>query len=86
MKDGEEKPIPEFRLKPDPGHLFMDNYPDRFSYNYPKRSDWKCHLFGADPEKNEGIMYNPAIGKVPNFFIRWMMKICLGYTWVKKVE
>jgi len=43
--------------------------------------EWKCHLFGATP--GYGICYIPPEGKVPNFFVRWMMKICLGCTWVK---
>ena len=43
--------------------------------------EWKCHLFGAAP--GYGITYIPPKGKIPNFFIRWMMKICLGCTWIK---
>jgi hypothetical protein len=62
--------------------------PDYYSYKgevlivqNPKLSEWKCHLFGSDG--TNGITYHPVEGKVPNFFIRWMMKICLGCTWVK---
>lgn len=50
-------------------------------YKPPIYSNWKCHLFGSDG--TNGITYQPVEGKVPNFFIRWMMKICLGCTWVK---
>ena len=48
-------------------------------------SGWTCCLFGS-PAPDEGIAYYPLMGNVPNRFIRWMMKICLGCTWVKTVE
>ena len=47
-----------------------------------ERSDWTCYLFGAT--ENEGIRYTPALGMEPNWFVRWMMKICFDCTWVKK--
>ena len=50
-------------------------------FGAPKLANWKCHLFGSDG--TNGITYCPVEGKVPNWFIRWMMKICLGCTWVK---
>jgi hypothetical protein len=46
-------------------------------------SDWKCYLFGNKPE-GQGLIYSPAKGQVPNWFVRWMMKICLDCTWVKE--
>ena len=46
-------------------------------------SDWRCYLFGSSIVNNIGFMYTPIKGTVPNWFIRWMMKICLGCTWVK---
>ena len=63
-----------------------DYYIDPSNHKYslfelPKLSEWKCHLFGSDG--TNGITYQPVEGKVPNWFIRWMMKICLGCTWVK---
>jgi hypothetical protein len=47
----------------------------------PKLSNWSCHLFGATHQ--HGITYVPIEGQVPNAFVRWMMKICFGCTWVK---
>jgi hypothetical protein len=49
----------------------------------PKRSDWKCYMFGNTPETNDGILYQPKEGCEPNWFVRWMMKICFDCTWVK---
>ena len=51
------------------------------SFSTPEPSGWECHLFGS--KDRQGITYFPAKGAVPNFFVRWMMKICLGCTWVK---
>ena len=46
--------------------------------------EWKCYLFGNKPETGHyGIVYTPSVGNVPNWFIRWMMKVCLGCTWVR---
>ncbi len=45
--------------------------------------EWQCYLFGNTP-KGQGMVYVPTKGQVPNWFIRWMMKICLGCTWVKR--
>lgn len=45
-------------------------------------SDWKCYLFGNKPG-GSGIVYYPQKGREPNIFIRWMMRICLGCTWIK---
>lgn len=53
------------------------------SLRVPERSDWSCYLFGNKPG-GMGIVYVPAKDQVPNWFVRWMMKICLGCTWVKK--
>ena len=52
-------------------------------HGQPEFSEWKCYLFGNDPETDFGITYTPQEGSVPNFFIRWMMKICFACTWVK---
>jgi hypothetical protein len=50
----------------------------------PKLSNWTCYLFGGSP--GNGIQYTPIEGKVPNRFVRWMMKLCFACTWVKNNE
>lgn len=60
----------------------QDLYPGKMEIvESPELSNWKCHLFGGTD--SHGITYTPIKGKVPNWFIRWMMKICLGCKWVK---
>jgi hypothetical protein len=49
----------------------------------PKQSNWKCYLFGNRPGGN-GIMYVPSEGRVPNRFVRFMMRICFDCMWVKE--
>lgn len=46
-------------------------------------SDWTCYMFGNKPG-GMGLIYTPALGKEPNWFVRWMMKICFACTWVKE--
>lgn len=48
----------------------------------PEYSDWKCYLFGSS--NGNGIVYIPTKNNVPNRFVRWMMKICFGCTWIKE--
>lgn len=61
------------------------NEPDKIVIRKePERSDWKCHLFGADPTTGDGFVLTPAKEDVPNWFIRYTMKVLLGCTWVKK--
>ena len=55
---------------------------DGVSLNIPKQSNWKCYLFGNRPGGN-GIMYVPSEGRVPNRFVRFMMRICFDCLWVK---
>ena len=59
---------------------------DDKSYTYSikqrKQSNWSCYLFGNRPG-GSGIVYKPVEGQVPNRFVRFMMRICLGCTWVK---
>jgi hypothetical protein len=76
----------------------MDEQPTsgtiRFDYEYkaegsykfyvPERSEWKCYMFGNNPNINDGIVYNPRKGYEPNWFVRWMMKVCFDCTWVKE--
>lgn len=45
-------------------------------------SGWICYMFGNKPG-GCGITYRPRKGNVPNFFVRWMMKICFDCTWIK---
>ena len=58
---------------------------EQLVFSSRKDSDWECYLFGSTPD-NPGITYTPAVGNVPNWFVRWMMKLCLACTWVKKEE
>lgn len=65
--------------------------PEDFSTTYkfveqPKRSDWICYMFGNKPEINDGITYRPKENCEPNWFVRWMMKICFACTWVKEKQ
>jgi hypothetical protein len=58
----------------------------RGSYTFtltPEQSEWQCYLFGNRPG-GVGIVYRPSKGKEPNWFVRWMMKICFDCTWVKE--
>ena len=48
-------------------------------------SEWVCYLFGNKPG-GVGIVYYPSEGQVPNLFVRWMMKVCLGCTWIKVIK
>jgi len=54
------------------------------SFHAPQYSSWKCYLFGNRPGGN-GIMYVyvPSEGRVPNRFVRFMMRICFDCLWVK---
>ena len=56
---------------------------DALVVNQPKQSNWKCYLFGNRPGGN-GIMYVPSEGRVPNRFVRFMMRICFDCLWVKE--
>jgi len=46
------------------------------------KDGWVCYLFGTTDKM--GMVYYPREGDIPNWFVRWMMKICLGCTWVKE--
>ena len=54
-----------------------------FALNLPKVSNYTCYLFGNRPG-GSGIVYTPVEGKVPNRFVRFMMRICFDCVWVKK--
>jgi hypothetical protein len=40
-------------------------------------------MFGNRPNANYGISYTPAEGRVPNRFVRFMMRICFDCLWVE---
>ena len=54
-----------------------------FEFNQPKQSNWTCYMFGNRPDVNCGITYTPVEGRVPNRFVRFMMRICFDCVWVK---
>ena len=56
---------------------------EKFALNLPKQSNWTCYMFGNRPG-GAGIVYTPVEGKVPNRFVRFMMRICFDCKWVKK--
>jgi len=68
----EEQEIPYVNISTD----------NTFFIHQPKYSNWKCYLFGNRPGGN-GIMYVPSEGRVPNRFVRFMMRICFDCLWVK---
>jgi hypothetical protein len=55
-----------------------------YTFTLPEMSEWKCYMFGNRPEINNGIIYIPRKGQEPNWFERWMMKVCFDCTWVKE--
>ena len=57
--------------------------PDPIKINLLKQSNWKCYMFGNRPDANFGIVYIPQEGRVPNRFVRFMMRICFDCLWVK---
>ena len=48
----------------------------------PESSEWQCYLFGNRPGSN-GMIYTPSKGRVPNWFVRWAMRIFFDCLWVK---
>jgi len=57
--------------------------PESYAFlSTPEQSEWQCYMFGNRPG-GMGIVYRPAKGKVPNLFVRWMMRICFDCLWVK---
>ena len=47
----------------------------------PEHSGWVCYLFGSRPENNT-ISFSPPMGRVPNRFVRFMMRVCFDCLWV----
>ena len=64
----------------------VSNQPEHSFLQLPERSEWRCYMFGNKPQTNDGIMYHPKKGCEPNWFVRWMMKICFDCTWVKEFK
>jgi hypothetical protein len=48
-----------------------------------EQSEWSCYLFGNRPG-GYGLIYTPKKDCEPNWFVRWMMKICFDCTWVRE--
>jgi len=66
------------------GTLYLK--PPRVGYatiSVPEPSNWQCFMYGCKPTDAYKTVYRPYVGKVPNWFIRYMMRVCLGCTWVK---
>ena len=63
-------------------HNCIKELGQQFKIGNIKPSNWTCYMFGS--KQGNGIAYTPSEGNVPNFFVRWMMKICFDCTWVKK--
>ncbi len=51
---------------------------DSQSLIIPKGSNWQCYIFASSD-----IVWTPAVGEVPNVFVRFMMRICFSCKWVK---
>ena len=58
-----------------------DNEPIRF--RMPELDGWECFMFGNKPG-GSGWVWVPTKEDVPNWFVRYMMRICFGCTWVRK--
>jgi hypothetical protein len=57
--------------------------PNNWRVHEPDRSEWVCYLFGNRPGR-QGMTYYPKKGYEPNWFVRWMMRICFDCLWVKE--
>jgi hypothetical protein len=47
----------------------------------PEKSGWKCELFGST---NCNFAWYPDKGCVPNWFVRFFMRICFDCKWTKE--
>ena len=66
------------------GKIDLSSYnSERDTFKAVEPSGWNCYLFGNKPIGGQGMVYHPKKGQEPNRFIRFMMKICLGCTWIK---
>ena len=74
------KPTEQNIGQPINSELYETQYP-AVKIGNPKLSNWTCYLFGASP--GNGILYTPEEGRVPNRFVRFMMKVCFDCKWVR---
>ena len=79
MTDNEQQINPNLTVDPE---WYKTKFPDYQLIHNPKLSDWSCYMFGNRPG-GSGIIYTPQEGKVPNRFVRFMMRICFDCKWVK---
>lgn len=63
---------------------YHPGYEDAGFIQFPEKSEWTCYMFGNTATDNTGIVWRPYKRNVPNWFVRWMMKICFACTWVKE--
>ena len=62
---------------------YLDAFPNEYKFQIqPEQSDWQCYMFGNRPG-GVGIVYRPLKNAEPNWFVRWMMKVCFDCLWVK---
>ena len=61
----------------------MTEHKIKYEPQFPELSNWECYLFGNRPG-GQGLAYVPDKGKVPNRFVRFMMRICFDCYWVKE--
>jgi|694.fasta_scaffold00051_40 hypothetical protein len=47
----------------------------------PPSSGWICHLFG---EHSPFLTWEPAEGRVPNWWVRFWMRVFFGSVWKRK--
>jgi hypothetical protein len=60
---------------------------DETKYEFLRGSEpsrWTCYMFGNRPG-GMGIVYTPRLGNEPNWFARWMMRVCFDCLWVKEM-
>jgi hypothetical protein len=73
----------EFMYKTPDGQYVKLSVEGNYTFQLtPEQSEWQCYLFGNTPG-GRGMVYRPNKGKEPNWFVRWMMKVCFACTWVK---
>jgi hypothetical protein len=61
-------------------------YKPRGEYQFhvlPEQSEWVCYLWGNRPNLS-GMVWRPYKGREPNWFVRWMMRICFDCLWIKE--
>jgi len=58
-------------------------YYETITLQAPEGSGWQCYMYGSKPNGAYNMIYTPTKENLPNRFVRFMMKILLGSTWVK---